>query len=136
MVDLVQRFSQTLLTAVLPIQGVLVRAATNNQLLLDRLRAESKACGGEKEVVNWRIVVEEKGEPLNEEFALHSLKHDGLSVIRIATESFMAGDQQTRSCISFVTSDLIREKRLFGQYFLPNFLSILEDMKEKKWNRS
>jgi len=137
-IDQVQRFSQTPLAAALAINGVLVRAATNSQLLLDRLRAESTGSGeeGGMPAVNWRIVVEGKTEPFKEELALQSLKHDGLSFVRISRESFLAGDRHTRSCISFITTDLIREERLFSQYFLRAFVSILDDMKGEKWNES
>lgn len=138
MIDLVQRFSLTPLAAVLAINGVLVRAATNSQLLLDRLRAESTGSReeGGMPAVNWRIVVEGKAESPGEELALQSLKHDGLSFVRIARESFLAGDRHARSCISFITSDLIREERLFSQYFLRAFVFILDDMRGEKWNGS
>ena len=138
-VDLVQRFSPTPLVAVLRLNGVFVRVATNDRLLLDRFRGEStdlvEGCRNTP-TAHWRIVVEVDAEPSNGEFILHSFRHDGLSFTRIAQRSFLAGDRQTQSCISFITSDLIREERLFSKYFLPAFMSILEGMKGEKWNAS
>lgn len=138
-VDLVQRFSPTPLVAALRLNGDLVRVATNNQLLLDRFRVEStelREDNGDAPTAVWRIVVELDAEPSNGEFVLHNFRHDGLSFIRIAQRSFLAGDRQTQSGISFITSDLIREERLFSKYFLPAFVSILEGMKGEKWNAS
>lgn len=136
-VDLVHRFSPTPLMAILRIKGTLARIATNNQLLLDRFRAEStelEESSGDAPAADWRIVVEMDAEPSNSEFVVHSLSHDGLSFIRIAQRSFLAGDRKTCSGISFITADLIRNQGLFGQYFLPAFASILQDMKGEKWN--
>jgi hypothetical protein len=138
-VDLVQRFSQTPLVAILRLNGNLVRVATNDQLLLDRFRVEStelREDNGDAPTADWRIVVELDSEQSNGEFALHSFEHDGLSFTRIAQRSFVAGDRQTRSGISFITCDLIRAERLFSKYFLPAFVSILEGMKGEKWNAS
>jgi hypothetical protein len=132
--DLVKRFSSTPLAAVLSLNGILVRVATNNQHVLDRLEAESAASGGDGRkgpCVDWRIVVEQEGDSSDSEFSPHAFTHDTLSFIRIANRSFLAGDGQARCGISFIASNLIEDDRLFGQYFLPAFISILGEMKEE-----
>lgn len=138
-VDLVQRFSPTPLVAILRLNGISARVATNDQLLLDRFRVEStdlvEGCR-KTPTAHWRIVVEVDAAAASGEFALHSFEHDGLSFTRIAERSFLAFDRQTQSGISFVNSALIQEERLFSKYFLPAFVSILEGMKGEKWNAS
>jgi hypothetical protein len=111
-----------------------VRVATNCQLVLDRLLAASVAscdhsCGAP--AVNLRIVVEERVDASDGELAFHSFGHDGLRFIRIAHSSFLAADCQTRLCISFVAMKLIEEEPLFGRYFFPSLISILDEMKDK-----
>jgi hypothetical protein len=134
LLDLVKRFSPTPLAAILKLNGMMVRVATNDHLLLDRLRVASAASGveiSEPTTVDWRIVVERDGGASDIEFALNGFTHDGLSFIRISRGSFLAGDCRARRGISFVDSDLITEEHLFGQYFLPALMSMLGEMKEK-----
>jgi hypothetical protein len=133
LLDLVKRFSPTPLVAILTLNGMIVRVATNYHLVLDRLRVASTASGenrSEPPTVDWRIVMESDGDESDGEFTLHGFTHDGLSFIRISHRSFLAGDRQARCGISFVARDVIREERLFGQYFFPALMSILNEMKE------
>ena len=131
LIDLVKRFSSTPLAATMNLNGMMVRVATNDQVVLDRLRVASTASGGDisaPATVDWRIVVERDGDASDIEFALNGFTHDGLSFIRISRGSFLAGDLQARCGISFVTSDLITEEHIFGQYFLPALMSMLVEM--------
>lgn len=133
-VDLVKRFSPTPLAANVPLNGVLVRVATNNSRVLDRLRAEAAGSGVNNRfapTVDLRIVVEGETDAPGIESAQHSFTYDGLSFVRIANQSFFAADRQTRSGISFLARNLIEEDRLFAECVLPALVSILDEMKEQ-----
>ena len=133
-VDLVKRFSPTPLAATFPLNGLLVRVATNDPLVLDRLRAESAGSGGNSRfapAVNLRIVVEGEADAFDIESAHHSFTYDGLSFVRIANQSFFAADRQTRSGISFIARNLVEEDQLFAQCVFPALISILSEMKEQ-----
>lgn len=133
-IDLVKRFSLTPQVAVFPLNGSLLRVASNSQLLLDRLQAESTASRADirnASIMDWRIVVEGEQHASGGDFAHHGFKHDGLSFIRIANESFLAFDRLLRIGISFITANLIEEEGLFNEHFMPALTSILDQMKEE-----
>ena len=131
--DLIKRFSVTPFAAVLTLNGVSVRVATNDQLLLDRLQCVSDTTGTGSGLVpraEWRIVVEEDDADADAEFALEGFTHGGLSFVRIAHRSFLAGDLGARCGISFLDKTVIRNEQLFEQYFLRALTSLLGEMKE------
>ena len=130
-VDLVQRFSRTPLAADLTLNCLHVRVATNCQLLLDRLAVASTSEDHHQEapVVTWRIVVED--EPEASDRTPYSFSHDGLSLIRIAHGSFLAGDRHARIGISFISKELVDEAHLFDLYFFPALVSIVAEMKAR-----
>lgn len=131
--DLIQRFNPTPLAATLKVNGATLQVATNDHLLLDRLRTASDAVGRDSDktpAAEWRIVVEEEDEAPDSVFSLDGLTHGGLSFIRIAHRSFLASDLQTHCGISFIERNLVRDQQLFEQYFFPALLSMIGEMKE------
>ena len=134
LIDLVKRFSLTPLETVLHLHGSLVSVASNNQLVLDRLRAESTGFGKDNRqgaTQQWRIVVEEERKASQAELIHHGFTHDGLTFIQITNGSFLAGDRESRCGISFIARSLIEEERLFAQYFLPALISMLAQMRRE-----
>src|SRR5579863_22900 len=129
-VDLVQRFCPTPLAAVLPLNGAVLRVATNDQLVLDRLRAVSAPARNSRQasIMHWRIVVEEGAHGSGDEFVRHAFQHDGLGFIRLSNASFLAANRQARCGISFIAANLIKEEGYFIRYFLPALISIIDDM--------
>lgn len=130
-IDLVKRFSATPLAAVFPLNGSLLRVSSNSPLLLDRLRLESSASDQNSRhasVIDWRIVVESAGATPDGEFIRHAFSHDGLSFSRISQASFLAGDRRAGWGVSFITTSLVDEEPLFHRYFLPAFISMIDEM--------
>ena len=129
-IDLIRRFAPTPHAAILNLNGMSVRVATNDPSLLDRLRlVRSTDRGGSAEspVSQWTIVVEED-DASDRDFAFHSFAHDGLSLIRLAQGSFLACDRLAHRGISFIDQSLIQDKQLFLETFLPAFMTMLEDL--------
>ena len=129
-IDLIRRFAPTPNAANLYLNGMSVRVATNDPLLLDRLRLVCSKDPGENEespFSQWTIIVEED-DASDRDFAVHSFAHDGLGLIRLAHGSFLACDRLARRGISFIDQSLIRDKQLFLDTFLPAFVTMNEDL--------
>lgn len=131
--DLIKRFSPTPLGATLTVNGATLRVATNDQLLLDWLRAVCDTSGGGSDdtpISDWKILVEDEDEASDCELSLGGFMYDGLSFIRISHRSFIAFDRHARCGISFIDKKLAQNEQLFDEYFLPALTAMLAEMKE------
>jgi len=128
-IDLVKRFSSTPLATTLALNGMVVRVATNDPVLLNRLLAAFSEVAGSDEtpIANLRIIVEDD-DVLNREFNVHSFGYGGLMFAKIAHGSFLASDRQAGCGISFVERRFIQDKQLFEQCFWPAFVFILRNV--------
>jgi hypothetical protein len=133
-IDLIKRFTPTPLTATLSMDGMTLRVATNDQFVLDRLQLSRDAIGDDcfdAPLSEWRIVVDEEDDTPDHDSTLQGFAHDGLSFIRLARGSFIAGDRLANLGISFIERSLIQDDQRFRQTFLAAFLLMLHEMKER-----
>jgi len=131
-IDLVNRFALTHLQGTFNVSGKLISLATNCPCLLSRIANLAPECG-EADIgqvdCSWRIVTEPETDEVLKSLALKSryVSDDGISFVTIGHRSFLAYDERTRRGISFVAEGLIRDPALFGETFLPGFLSLLPE---------
>ncbi len=133
-IDLIKRFTPTPLTTTLSMDGMTLRVASNDQLVLDRLQLSCDAIEDDcldAPISEWRIVVDEEDGTRDHDSTLQGFAHDGLSFIRLARGSFLAGDRRANLGISFIEKSLILDDQHFRQTFLPAFLLMLHEMKER-----
>jgi hypothetical protein len=129
-IDLLKRFTPTPFEVAVVFSGTTFRLATNSDLVRDRLRmflpsAKAESNGNAK--LFWRIVVEPDPEPCDEFPAVHRMSHGGLAFVRVGHRSFLAYDRQARHGISFISENLVRNEKMFSQYFLPALMSLLNE---------
>jgi hypothetical protein len=133
-IDLVNRFALTPLQRTFNVSGKVISLATNCPDLLSRI-AIFAPDGGEADVgqldCSWRIVAEPAAdEALNSAASSSRMVSDhGISFVTIGRRSFLAYDERTRTGISFLSEELIRDSALFVDTFIPGFLSLLPEGK-------
>ena len=129
-IDLLKRFTPTPFEVAAGFSGTTLRLATNSDLLRDRLRMFLPSAKAESDCnaeLFWRIVVEAERESCDEFPSVHRVSHGGLAFIRVGRRSFLAYDRQARQGISFISENLVRNEKMFGQYFLPALMSLLNE---------
>ena len=120
--DFLKRFTATPSTVTLTVDGVRVLVSTNRRFLADRLWDALGSTAPESEVgsvFNWRIVVEPDDHLQAEATSGHHLSHDGLALITIGQNSFLACDLRTREGIGFIPQCLVNNEDLFQGNLLP-----------------
>lgn len=129
-IDLLKRFTGTPFEVALDLSGTRIRLTTNSDTLRLRLRMflpSSKAESNCNAELFWRIVVEPGPEPRDEFPSVHRMSHGGLSFVRVGNRSFLAYDRQAHQGISFISENLVRNEKLFRQYYLPALMSLLNE---------
>ena len=120
--DFLRRFTATPSRATLTVDGARVVVSTNRRFLADRLQDAWGSSAPESEVgsvFNWRIVVEPDDYLQAEVTSGHHLSHDGLALITIGQNSFLACDLRTREGVGFIPQCLVNNEDLFQGNLLP-----------------
>jgi hypothetical protein len=131
LVDLLKRFTPTLITTTVVIDGLAVRVETNCATviahMLDGLGLAPVTDSRQAGFV-WRIVVEpsESQDTDIDSWCPHAISGKELSLIHINRQNFLACDQRTREGISFISDDLAHDQSRFRRYFVPALLSLME----------
>ena len=131
LIDLLKRFTPTLTTTTVVIDGLAVRVETNCATviaqMLDGLGLEPVTDSRQPGFI-WRIVVEpsESAETDTDSWCAHAISSKELSLIHINRQNFLACDQRTREGISFISDDLAHDPSRFRRYFVPALLSLME----------
>jgi hypothetical protein len=132
--DLISRFTETPLEAMLAFSGIVIRMKTNCQAVADGLRRAFTPCTAgsllEPDIILKVVAESEDDSELEAAATLHRLSHDGLFFISLGRKSFIACDRQTREAISFVSPSLITDEKRFSQHFLPALIAMLEEFME------
>lgn len=129
-IDLVNRFALTPLQRTFNVFGRGISFATNCSDLLSRIANLAPDCAeagiGQLDC-SWRIVTEPDWDQVSKSAALSSriVNDHRLSFVTLGRRSFLAYDERTRTGISFISEELIRDPALFVEAFIPAFLSLL-----------
>jgi hypothetical protein len=107
-----------------------VVVSTNLQFLLDRLQnawgsATSQLAGGSG--FDWRLVVEADGNLPPESLSIQHVSHDGLALLTIAQNCFLACDLETREGIGFIQQRLVSDDDLFQRNLLPALIALMQE---------
>jgi hypothetical protein len=132
--DALRRFTPTPFKAAFALDGVTVVVSTNLQLLLDRLQnAWGSAvpllagCSG----FDWRVVAEADCHIQPECMSTQHLSHDGLTLLTISQNCFLACDQETREGIGFIHQCLVSDDHLFQRNLLPALIALMQECADK-----
>jgi hypothetical protein len=131
LVDLLKRFTPTLITSTVVIDGLAVRVETNCATVMAQIfdgLALSPVEDSRQPCFVWRIVVEasESRDHDIDSWCPHAISGKELSLIHINRQNFLACDQRTREGISFISDDLAHDQSRFRRYFVPALLSLME----------
>jgi hypothetical protein len=129
--DFIKRFTPTLVETVVELSGTRIRLETNCQAAADQLRrafATRAARTFNAPDFVLRLVAESEDEfEFEAGPVVHRLSHDGLSFISLGHNSFLACDLVGRRGISFISENLVKDERMFEQFFVPALRSLLSD---------
>ena len=131
LVDLLKRFTPTLITTTVVIDGLAVRLETNCAEVIAQM-LDGTGCApladSRRPCFVWRIVVEpsESAEADIDSWCPREVSGKDLSLIHINRQNFLACDQRTREGISFISDDLAQDQSRFRRYFVPALLSLME----------
>jgi len=129
--DFIKRFTPTPLETVVELSGTRIRLETNCQAAADQLRrafATRAARTFSAPDFVLRLVAESEDEfEFEAGPVVHRLSHDGLSFISLGHKSFLACDLVGRRGISFISENLVKDERMFEQFFVPALRSLLSD---------
>jgi hypothetical protein len=129
--DFIKRFTPTPLETVVELSGTRIRLETNCQAAADQLRrafATRAARTFNAPDFVLRLVAESEDEfEFEAGPVVHRLSHDGLSFISLGHKSFLACDLVGRRGISFISENLVKDERMFEQFFVPALRSLLSD---------
>jgi hypothetical protein len=129
--DFIKRFTPTLVETVVELSGTRIRLETNCQAAADQLRrafATRAARTFNAPDFVLRLVAESEDEfEFEAGPVVHRLSHDGLSFISLGHKSFLACDLVGRRGISFISENLVKDERMFEQFFVPALRSLLSD---------
>jgi hypothetical protein len=130
--DFIKRFTPTPIETVVELPGTSIRLETNCQDAVDQLRqafATRVACTFNAPDFVLRLIAESEDELEFEAGpVVHRLSHDGLSFISLGRKSFLACDRGGRHGISFISENLVRDEKMFEQFFVPALLSLLREV--------
>ena len=132
--DLIKRFISTPIETTFELNGGSIRLQTNCQAVADHLRRAlppRTASALDAPELVLRVVAESDEEPEFEAApTVHRLGHNGLSFVSLGHKSFLACDRRARHGISFISESLVRDEKIFGQFFVPALLSLLSELIE------
>jgi hypothetical protein len=128
--DALRRFTPTPFKATFAPDGVNVVVSTNLQLLLHRLQnawgstgSQRAGCSG----FDWRLVVEADDHLPPESVSIQHVSHDGLALLTIAQNCFLACDLETREGIGFIQQRLVSDDDLFQRNLLPALMALMQE---------
>jgi hypothetical protein len=129
-VDALRRFTPTPFKAAFAPDGMNVVVSTNLQFLLHRLQnawgsAASQLAGGSG--FDWRLVVEADDNLPPESLSIQHVSHDGLALLTIAQNCFLACDLETREGIGFIQQRLVSDDDLFRRNLLPALIALMQE---------
>ncbi len=135
--DLLRRFTPTPFEAYFKLRGTVVRLETNCQIVADQMAGvlpRATADGLSAPSCLWRVVAESETdlEAAALSQSLYRLSDDGLAFIGMGQKSFLAYDRRTREGIAFIPERVALDEGLFREFFLPAFVSLLEESTEVK----
>jgi hypothetical protein len=128
--DLMNRFTETPLDAVLWLSGISIRVETNCQAVVDQLErahTPSMESAGDAPDFLLRVVAESEDFDLGLASGIYHLSHDGLSFISLGQKSFLPCDRQTHQAMCFISQNLATDDAQFSQQFLAARLSLLAE---------
>jgi hypothetical protein len=130
--DALRRFTPTPFKATFALEGVSVVVSTNLQCLADRLQ-DALGCHPPRNcpAFHWRVVVESNGSIQPESMSNRRLSYDGLGLITIGQNCFLACDLETQEGIGFIPQCLVDNDDLFHKNLLPALIALMEKPADK-----
>jgi hypothetical protein len=127
--DPLRRLTPTPFKATFTVDGISVVVSTNLQFLSDRLQDTWGSAAPERAggcVSDWRVVVELNDHLQAESTSSHHVMHDGLALITIGQNSFLACDVRTREGVGFIHQCFVSNEDLFQRNLLPPLIALIK----------